>query len=139
MWSSKIPRPAGKDCLRYEFVYQRAHLGNDQWGDLEFVSREFTAPTNPPHRYPEYTQCPAEAVPDSSLVRLWRQWHDKTERPYTRRDPQDPVALQALGPPRKIRQRMSDGESHVSQVERYSVFFRGCDYWVAQRGKTCVE
>jgi len=138
-----VKRAAGKDCVRYEFLYRQPHLGGEQWGDLELVGMAYPAGPGSYRYYGEYTTCPVAEPPPPALVEQWRSWRRvrvKNKDQYWQynetiaSEQVEPLALNAPAPPAT---RSVDGT--LFRYTTYDAYFRGCEYWAAMKQKyKCV-
>jgi len=127
-----VERAAGKGCVRHEFIYTQPHLGNDQWGPIEFVDLVYTGGQGSYRLYGEYAPCPAASSPDETLVKLWRAWRGvRMADRVMYWSYNESVASPDVAPIALIARetRSVSNAGALYRVLVYDAFFSGCDYW----------
>lgn len=138
MGDQTLDRPAGRACVRYDFIYRRPHLGGDRWGDPELVEVAYPAGPGSYRYYGEYVACPdAAPAPDPQLVELWQAWRairrkDRTTYWHYHEEAVDGVVPRSL---RRTAVATRPIEGALYQFETYDAVFNGCDYWATEDKK----
>jgi hypothetical protein len=132
-----VERPAHSDCVRYQFVLQRPHLGGDRWGPVEFADLRYPAGPGSERLYGAYAACPKDAgEPDADVVAGWAAWRKlrmqdrQTYWAYNeqiRDDGVRPIALVSTGPAHS-----ESEQGTLYKVELVDAYFQGCDYWASE-------